>query len=69
MFGLNKGCLTASFDNTTFIKGTLLLIIQFISSSNVFLVIGYYYTHLKDNIFFIFFQFCVYQNLRLLQSS
>ncbi len=41
-FGLNKGCLTTSFNDTTFIKGLLIFIIQFISFVKFFVVIGYY---------------------------
>jgi len=41
-FGLNKGCLIVSFNDTTFIKGPLIFIIHLISSSISFIVIGYY---------------------------
>jgi hypothetical protein len=41
-FGLNKGCLTTSFNDITFIYGPLIFIIQFFSFSNFFIVIGYY---------------------------
>jgi hypothetical protein len=41
-FSLNKESLIASFSDNTFIKGPLIFIIQFISSSKKFIIIGYY---------------------------
>ncbi len=35
-FGLNKRCLTTSFNDIIFVKGPLIFIIQFISSSFIF---------------------------------
>ncbi len=41
-FGLNKRCLTTSFNDITFIKGPLIFKIKFISSLIFLIIIGYY---------------------------
>jgi hypothetical protein len=69
MFGLNKGCLTTSFNYVIFIKDPLIFIIHFISSSNFFNSNRILLDTSKKNSNFHIFQFCVYQELRFLKSS
>jgi len=56
-FGLNRGCLTTSFNDTTFIKCPLIFIIQFISSLIFFngnkIILNTFKKHSNFHIFLI----------------